>query len=127
VAFEFRSEPDPACVATIRRRLGDWLASTGVDSETGFELLVVASELATNAILHDGGDPVTVQAQRTDDAIELAVHTVDMPEGRKPVVRDAEPFVETGRGLHIVSQLTDACDIRTDGRHRTVWCRRTLP
>ena len=87
---------------------------------------MVASELATNAIIHDGGDDVTVRAERTEDAVELEVHTVDMPEHRSPVVRDAEPFVETGRGLHIVSQLTDACDIRIDGRRRTVWCRRTL-
>jgi anti-sigma regulatory factor (Ser/Thr protein kinase) len=127
VAFEFRFEPDPARVATVRRRLGNWLASTGVDGETGFELVVVASELATNAILHDGGDDVTVRAQRTDDAVELAVHSVDMRERLPPVVREAEPLVETGRGLHIVSRLTDACDIRTDGRDRTVWCRRTLP
>ena len=74
------------------------------DSDDRGDLVLVASELATNAIRH-GRPPVTLELRRQTQAVRLDVHDGDPTE---PVLTAATADVESGRGLAIVRALADS-------------------
>lgn len=94
-----------AALAQIRGRLATFLHRLGLAGRVG-EALLVAHELAANAIRHGsrGGDEVEMQAQLLGD--RLCLRVVDRARGGSiPVVRAAGDKFEGGRGLLIVDRL----------------------
>ncbi|WP_433222239.1 ATP-binding protein [Dactylosporangium sp. CS-047395] len=66
-------------------------------------VLLVASELATNALIH-GLPPSVVRLLEADDCFVLDIADHDMQA--LPELRDVEPFDSGGRGLHLARQLS---------------------
>ena len=126
-AFDHSFDPAPEGVPHTRHALRAWLDECGVDVDVGHIALLVASELTTNGVLHDGGAKVTLHAEIDTHGIVLAVDTVDRPEPPPVPLRSVlDPF-EGGRGLPLVEELTDEFEILVDGPRRRTWCRIRFP
>jgi anti-sigma regulatory factor (Ser/Thr protein kinase) len=118
----FSIAADPAELATARRfaeaRLSEW----GVGSECDSVVLVV-SELATNAVIHGGSAP---QLRMTLDGAVLRIEVRD--ESRAlPQVKGYSETATTGRGMVIVEALSTAWGTEVDDRGKVVWCELAAP
>jgi anti-sigma regulatory factor (Ser/Thr protein kinase) len=121
--FERRLYPEAEEVPAARRALRRWLEVEAVPEETTESILVVASELITNGVIHDGGEPITLRVRRAADEISVEVHTRDRPAGVAPYPRPTDDPAETGRGLVIVAALCDEHTFATEGGRRVDCCR----
>lgn len=107
---------DPASVAAARRFATQVLPATTREVRDAVELMV--SELATNCIRHTGSafDLTVTQAR---GAIRVEVTDRD---GGTPSVRSPGPDEPTGRGLQIVSLLSETWGIESlPSSGKTVW------
>ncbi|WP_170290538.1 ATP-binding protein [Kitasatospora atroaurantiaca] len=116
----------PASVGLARRQVMARLADWGLQGSRADDLLIICSELVTNAIEHasePGGD-VQVRLQEVDGDCRLEVSDPrpDLLPPRHLVVRG-----ENGRGLLLVRSLADDMDVATTKGRKTVWARVLLP
>lgn len=98
----------------VRRTLSDWdLGEFVGDAE------LAVSELATNAVSH-AVSPFEVSVRRSASSFTLQVRDTNpaQPEHREPSVTRSD-----GRGLGIISVLTEAWGVDADGRGKAVWAR----
>ena len=124
--FEYRCDPQPDCVTRVRHALARWLEAARVHGERAYDALLVATELVTNGVLHDGGDHVTFRAWRGRDSVSIEVHTVDSAGPPPAYLRRVDDPLEGGRGMILVEALTDEHAIHVAGAERTVSCRLSL-
>jgi anti-sigma regulatory factor (Ser/Thr protein kinase) len=106
-------------VRDVRRFVGSHLSQ--VDASIAADIVLMASELATNAICHGGsGFELILVVDPADGFIRVDVRD----EGGGKVVRHVPGAYEgTGRGLQIVDQLSDRwgwCHTG-DGSGKSVW------
>lgn len=107
--------PTPASVAAVRRMVRETL--DGVGCNTG-DAVLIASELAANAVLH-AGTPYVVEL-RVDDAVRIEVSDSGPPV---PFIRPAPRrlYGHGGWGLAIVAELACRWGVeRLDGCN-VVW------
>jgi anti-sigma regulatory factor (Ser/Thr protein kinase) len=103
-----------------------WLHQVGVDGEdTTADVLLVTSELVTNGVFHDGGDLITLRAERQERDVSIQVTTVDHLPGLHPTYRDVENSSEGGRGLAIVHALSHGYSVLRRDNERVTACRVT--
>lgn len=105
----------------VRDRMLAW-ASPSADGHFVDDLLVVTSELVTNAVLHGRG-PIELSVALDDAVAEV---TVTDSGGGHPRLRPDEPNAEHGRGLVLVDALVDDWGVRRDDdspETTTVWFR----
>ncbi|NUS18103.1 MAG: ATP-binding protein, partial [Streptomyces sp.] len=110
--------------ALVRGRLRDWGLDAGAgaaDVAETAELLV--GEVVTNAVRHAHGGPVRLRMVR---AGALLVEVSDDDHG-VPVLLDAGPEDEGGRGMRIVSRLAREWGTSRSARGKTVWFEQALP
>ena len=120
-----RFAPHVSELGLARMILRQWLREQRADDQMTDEMLVVASELCTNAVQHASSGIAEMRAWREDGSLVLEVEAVDRPRGVSPIVRDLEdPLAEGGRGMVIVERFCDDVALSLDGRRRTVRCRR---
>lgn len=131
-ALDHRFPPDLAELSLTRRLLRQTLTDGGVDGDSTDELLVVASELVTNAIRHAGAGlcrlSVHFEVGRSGRQVVIEVRGAERPVGVTPL-RDYDlddPFAEGGRGLQIVRAVCDDLEMEVSGRDRVVRCRKTV-
>ncbi len=87
------------------------------------DIVLVVSELVTNAILH-GGAAEQLRLRRTDRRVVIEV----FDHGRRmPHPRAADFKAESGRGLHLVARLADRWGARPVGAGKAVWCEFDTP
>lgn len=110
-------------IPAVRAALREWLEAEEVPASSAGDILVVASELVTNGVLHDGGATITLRARRLPSEVSLEVRTADRPPGVPPYPRGTDGPTETGRGLLIVAALADGHRTLTDGGHRLDHCQ----
>jgi anti-sigma regulatory factor (Ser/Thr protein kinase) len=96
-------------VAAAARRLGG--------ADVAEDAALVATELATNAVVH-ARSSFNVEVARTDGAVRVTV-TDHRPE--LPVPRPAARNATTGRGLRIVAAVADKWGTRSAGTGKSVW------
>ena len=120
VTEHLKLDPVPASVGVARRFVRDLLDSHGdVDEDTLDTLLLLASELVTNAILHahtpvelgvcvDGGRALVCVADR-------------MPNSEPLTPRDHSRDRPGGRGLALVADLSDDWGTTSFTGGKTVW------
>ena len=114
--------PHAAAVPVARHLLRDWLRLVPVDDEAANSLLLVASELCSNAVRHSTGAPAAVRlrAWTEDDAVLIEVSDDGGAVPGADPLQDSEvpdPEAEQGRGLFLVRELTDEVTSRVeDGR-----------
>jgi anti-sigma regulatory factor (Ser/Thr protein kinase) len=123
-AFERKFPPQSAELPPARAALRAWLHHAGVDGEdAASDVLVVSSELVTNGVLHDGGDLITLRADRQDGDVSIEVTTVDHRPGQHPTYRDVDDSAEGGRGLDIVHALTHGYRVVRHDNERVTACQ----
>ena len=124
-----RFECRPDSVRAGRTFVADILEQWGVGPEDPAapgvdDILLVASELLTNALKACDGD-ITVELKGHRDRIELSVED-DCPA--PAMVRQAGPSDLGGRGLRIVDALTVRWGQRRVTRGcKQVWCEMPVP
>jgi len=116
-------------LVAARQGFAQWLVSDPVDDDAQFELSVVFSELAMNAV--DGSPGVTdeVAARAWWDGADLVLEIVNATDGFSDTGRwDLDdPLRAGGRGLMIVRELMDDLEIaRRDGHRLAVRGRRRM-
>ncbi|MCC9310712.1 ATP-binding protein [Kitasatospora sp. RB6PN24] len=83
---------------------------------------IVLAELVANASAHGTrrGDRFIVRLRVNPVRLRIEVHDRSTKE---PVVRALAPMVENGRGMHLVSSLSQSwgCRLRTPGVGKAVW------
>ncbi len=112
-------------LALVRQDLGTTLPGVpGASLEDVPESVVlVASELATNALLHGGG-PVTVRL--FERAGEYLLDVVDRAPDSAPQIAAARPVGGGGFGLRLASRLADAIGWYPTPNGKHVWARFTV-
>ena len=98
--FELRLDLSPHAPSVARHAVADWLGSVPCDQATIEEIVLVVSELVTNAVVHARSAPL-ITAVFDDGRLRLEVHDDSL---EPPTIR---PPVDGGFGLHLVSRLTD--------------------
>ena len=123
IDHQFRAEA--ASVPVARRMLASWLATgAGVEGDRRAELLLVASEMASNAV-RAGATWFRLRAWQENATIAIEVAD-DGPGFDAPLrsVDDVPPLdAENGRGLFLVRTLVDRCTIFTADTGTIVRCR----
>jgi anti-sigma regulatory factor (Ser/Thr protein kinase) len=103
-----------------RHAVTEVLDGWGCEPGTREDLLLVVSELVTNAVVH-GAEPIVVTMVRAPDRVRVEVTdgaAESSPQGNPRPPADAE----TGRGLSVVTRLAVAWGWRASpGRGKTVW------
>ncbi|HWD07749.1 MAG TPA: ATP-binding protein [Actinomycetota bacterium] len=120
---EWHFDPSPGQLPAARHTLRDWLYGIGFTGKAAEDAILVASELISNGVLHDGGGEIVLRAELEPGQLCLEVVTIDHPPGARPpwleLLRDP---LEGGLGLQIVEALTCHLAIDTDGASRRVSC-----
>jgi anti-sigma regulatory factor (Ser/Thr protein kinase) len=107
----------PGSPARARRHVGAFVAEHGVaDTDT---LLLVVSELVTNAVIH-GAEPIEVQVSWHGDRVRIEVTDRD-PDAAAVAARGPRPDRPGGRGLRIVETLTRRWGVVPAVDGKTVW------
>ena len=112
---------DPAIVADARKQVAARLAGWGLD-DAAFITGLVVSELVTNAIRH-AGSPIQLRLIRD----RTLICEVSDGSSTAPHLRRARVFDEGGRGLLLVSQLTQRWGTRQTPQGKTIWAEQALP
>jgi anti-sigma regulatory factor (Ser/Thr protein kinase) len=109
--LEYRFTPTTAAVPLARHFLEDWLVRVPIERAEAADLLLVATELAANAVRHASGGQgsVLLRASVHGPDVMLEVtddggHPMPLPE---PSDELPQPLAERGRGLFLVRALVD--------------------
>ncbi|WBO63189.1 SpoIIE family protein phosphatase [Streptomyces camelliae] len=112
---------EPAAVSGMRAAVSEKLAQWNL-SELGFGMELVLSELITNAIRY-GSDPVHVRLIHDRSLIcEVADGSSTSPHLRYAAATD-----EGGRGLFLVSQLSERWGTRYTPQGKVIWAELAVP
>ena len=116
--------PSAESCRLARGTVGALLERAAVDQETRDAALLLASELASNAIEHGGGE-VLLDAHVRPDLVRIAVADASpSPPTPRPVAPDGAPdeTAERGRGLLLVAALASRWGTEPMPHGKTVWC-----
>lgn len=105
--------PKPGAVADARSFLRQRLPAEPVA-----ELAVwLASELATNAVVH-ARSPFRVAVRVTHDSVQVAI---DDDNPRIPTIARTDAEATSGRGLTILDAVADRWGVETVGAGKRIW------
>jgi len=111
---------DPASAALVRRVLSEELSTTTIGPDRIADVVLVASELVGNAVVHtDSGD---LDIGWTVEATAVTVWVSDA----SPVIpeqRVADAADTSGRGLAIVAAVAAEWGVEPLGTGKRVWAR----
>lgn len=115
---------DPGAPARGRRAVEGVLASWGCEDPAREDMLLVVSELVTNAVLH-GAEPIVVTLVREPERMRIEV--TDAAPDSSPYSSRVTKESVAGRGLSVVTRLAAAWGWRADpGARKTVWAELPL-
>jgi anti-sigma regulatory factor (Ser/Thr protein kinase) len=112
---------DHGAASVARRGVSAVLDVASLPGELAYDILLVTSELVTNAIEH-GGTPVHLELRVSRDRVVLRVH--DRGEGL-PCLRKSDPSTERSRGLRLVEALAEKWGYEEQDRGKHVWAEFT--
>ena len=116
--FETALPFDETAAAIARNAMANILGSWSVASGVVANVVLIASELVTNAVNH-GRPPISLRVSRTTS--ELLLEVIDAA-GHVPRVLRPGPADDHGRGLHLVSTLAQKWGTRGTEHGKAVWC-----
>jgi serine phosphatase RsbU (regulator of sigma subunit)/anti-sigma regulatory factor (Ser/Thr protein kinase) len=117
--FEYQFSPNAVTVPLARHLFGDWLEQVLADAADAEDLLLMVSELCTNAVRFGSGSPGALLVRAWGDGDAIVIEVSDDGNGFDwRVDRDVpDPESDEGRGLFLVSSLADQLDVlRRDDR-----------
>ena len=118
-AEQLEVQHDLAAPRASRRFVTGVLGRWSVPVEVVDRAQLLVSELVSNAVLHGRG-PICVIVAPTEVAHVFRIE-VRNPGIREPVMRHAAPHELSGRGLHIVHELSQDWGTATDNGVTSVW------
>ncbi|GAA2136803.1 hypothetical protein GCM10009760_16580 [Kitasatospora kazusensis] len=113
----------PETVGLARRHLLQRLSEWGWDGQRVDDLMMICSELVTNAVVHGSGpsDVVMVRLQEVDGGCRIEVSDT---EPTLKFAKTAAVTGEGGRGLLLVNALADDFGVvKQREKGKTVWAR----
>jgi anti-sigma regulatory factor (Ser/Thr protein kinase) len=117
--------PDPAEVGRARRWARSRLAGSGIEADEPLAdtLVLLVSELVTNAVVHTGC-PAVLRLSLPDVPAESATVRLEVADtsDRAPVPRCADGEATGGRGLALVDGLADRWGWSPEGAGKRIWC-----
>ncbi|CAL9477070.1 ATP-binding protein [Streptomyces sp. enrichment culture] len=122
--MQLEVRPDPAEVGRARRWARARLAGAGVevDEPLAETLVLLVSELVTNAVVHTGRPAVLRLAlPLVAGPAPVRLEVADSSD-RAPVPRCADGDATGGRGLALVDGLADRWGWTPDGAGKRIWC-----
>ena len=109
-------DPGPQGPSQARAAVARWAAELGIDRLCD-DLLLVVSELVTNAIRH-GTPPVRLSVCAE---ARVVIVTVTDAAPSEPVRRGVADEAEGGRGLLLIDLLTERSGVRPEPPGKAVW------
>lgn len=128
--MQLEIRPDPAEVGRARRWARSRLTGSGIaaDEPLAETLILLVSELVTNAVVHTGC-PAVLRLLLTgacDGPSDAAAGTVRLEvadrSARPPQPRHARGEETGGRGLELVDGLADRWGWDAEGAGKRIWC-----
>jgi hypothetical protein len=123
VQLEIR--PDPAEVGRARRWVRSKVAVSGIEADEPLAetLILLVSELVTNAVVHTGCTAVLrlFLPGAAADPAPVRLEVADAST-RAPVPRCVDGDATGGRGLALVDGLADRWGWSTEGAGKRIWC-----
>ncbi|MFD7097303.1 ATP-binding protein [Streptomyces xanthophaeus] len=112
--------PDPAEVGRARRWARSRLAGSGIgdDEPLAETLILLISELVTNAVVHTGC-PAVLRMLFGEPGVRVEVADAS---DRAPARRQAAGDDTGGRGLELVDGLADRWGWQREGAGKRIWC-----
>lgn len=109
-------------VPAVRRRVREVLDGWGLPADAAENVLLVVSELVTNALVH-ARPPATLRLRHVPDGMGRAVRVevTDQGPAAPPGQCAAVDPDEHGRGLDIVTALSARCGVRADAGEVHRW------
>ncbi|WP_020140386.1 ATP-binding protein [Streptomyces sp. 351MFTsu5.1] len=125
--MQLEIRPDPAEVGRARRWARARLVGSGVgaDEPLAETLILLVSELVTNAVVHTGLPAVLrlslpgVEAK--SESVPVRLEVADR-SGLAPVPRWVDGDATGGRGLALVDGLADRWGWSREGAGKSIWC-----
>ncbi|SOE13025.1 Anti-sigma regulatory factor (Ser/Thr protein kinase) [Streptomyces sp. 2323.1] len=117
--------PDPAEVGRARRWARSRLVGSGigVDEPVAETLILLISELVTNAVVHTGTSAVLRMCFSGSGAVVGTVRVeVADASARPPRQRHADGDDTNGRGLELVDGLADRWGWQQEATGKRIWC-----
>ncbi len=111
VELRFRHAARPAAIGRARHEVEDALTTQDVDDATSGDLMLLVSELVTNAVRHARGDSFEVRLELGPERVRLEVR--DEGAGFQPSIQPSEDGTG-GYGLYIVDRLADRWGVERD-------------
>ncbi|GAA3372641.1 ATP-binding protein [Streptomyces sannanensis] len=113
--------PDPAEVGRARRWARSWLAGSGIrlDEPLAETLILLISELVTNAVVHTGCPAVLRMLGAGTGTVRVEVADFS---ACPPAPRHARGEDTSGRGLELVDGLADRWGWQPEGAGKRIWC-----
>ena len=126
IVFVHRSWPaDPEQLAVIRHQLTDWLAPLQLTEIETADVVLAVDEAAANAVRHAYGTDEEGMVELTlwtEDGT-LSIEIVDHGRWRGP----QEDPTEGGRGIPLMSRMSESVLIHHDRRGSRVLLRHRIP
>ncbi|WP_161367776.1 ATP-binding protein [Streptomyces sp. SID5643] len=123
--MQLEIRPDPAEVGRARRWARSRLAGSGIqaDEPLAETLILLVSELVTNAVVHTGR-PAVLRLSLPHVVTEEATVRLEVADrsGRAPVPRCAGDDATGGRGLALVDGLADRWGWSVEATGKRIWC-----
>ncbi|MFF4400358.1 ATP-binding protein [Streptomyces sp. NPDC001480] len=123
--MQLEIRPDPAEVGRARRWARSRLAGSGMadDESLAETLILLVSELVTNAVVHTGC-PAVLRLSLPGAAADPATVRLEVADTstRAPVPRCAGDDATGGRGLALVDGLADRWGWSPEGAGKRIWC-----
>lgn len=123
MTVEWLLPDDLTAAQAARGHVVDALAGDHLADDVVHDLVLIASELAANAVRH-GSPPARLRLDRDDSTVRITVSNHgDAPD---PRILTAEPGADHGRGLAMVEQLADSVGWERHGDRLDVWAEVAL-
>ncbi|MEV7341586.1 ATP-binding protein [Streptomyces sp. NPDC093544] len=121
--MQLEIRPDPAEVGRARRWARSRLAGSGIgaDEPLAETLILLVSELVTNAVVHTGC-PAVLRLS-LPDGVEATTVRLEVADSstRPPIPRHADGEETNGRGLELVDGLADRWGWCPEGAGKRIW------
>jgi anti-sigma regulatory factor (Ser/Thr protein kinase) len=109
-----RFDTEVRTLRTVRRYVRDAVLAYGGSSDDAVAVETATGEALINAYEHAYGrrsGPIEIDVRYDEAKIEITIHDDGEPILDAPAIPDAPPSGERGRGLYLMGQLVDECQV----------------